>query len=96
MESKSASSPDLSSADARAQLGALADSQNAIGDRLATPSWYHPALAALAALGVSSAVRSGALPPWSVWVAAATAALVAWWAGRRFDVAYGASLRAQG
>ena len=155
MESNSASSPDLSSAEARAQLAALASTEHAIGDRIATPSWYHPALAALifvfivgnaspswsmltflvycaglvwlmntyrrltgiwvngwsqrggrgyawllfvvllAAVGVSFAVRSGQLPAWSVWAAAATAALVAWWAGRCVDVAYGASLAGQ-
>ena len=49
----------------------------------------------LGALGISYAVRWGQLEPWCAWVAAATSALVAWWAGRRFDGAFRASLQAR-
>ncbi len=47
----------LSADEAQAQLGALAQSRAALADRVVTPSWYHPVLAALIAffvLGQSS------------------------------------------
>lgn len=47
----------------------------------------------LAALGVSYAVRWGDLEPWCAWAAAATSALVTWWAGRRLDTAFRAHLQ---
>ena len=47
----------------------------------------------LAALGVSYAVRWGDLEPWCAWAAAATSALVTWWAGRRLDTAFRARLQ---
>jgi hypothetical protein len=46
---------DVSADDARAQLGALALDRAALADRLVTPAWYHPVLAALVFVFVAGA-----------------------------------------
>ena len=46
---------DVSADEARAQLGALAQDRAALADRLVTPTWYHPAVAALIFVFVAGA-----------------------------------------
>ncbi len=45
----------VSADEARAQLGALALDRAALADRLVTPAWYHPALAALVFVFIAGA-----------------------------------------